>query len=68
LAATRRIVVDTTLLAPLTALVQERVVREPDVPAIRRAQVANLESLYESGVRLAIGSDSVIDSSVRELF
>jgi hypothetical protein len=68
LAATRRIVVDTTLLAPLTALVQERVVREPDVPAIRRAQVANLKSLYESGVRLAIGSDSVVDSSVRELF
>lgn len=68
LAAAKRIVVDTTLLAPLASLVQERVVREPDLPAIRRAQAADLKLLRESGVRLAVGSDNVADSSVRELF
>ena len=68
LAAARRIVVDTTLLVPIPGLVQQGVVREADVPAIRRAQAADLVLLHANGVRIAIGSDNVTDSSVAELF
>ncbi len=68
LAAAKRIVVDTTLSVPVPVLVQQGVVREADVPAIRRAQAADLALLHATGVRIAIGSDNVADSSVAELF
>ena len=68
LAAAKRIVVDTTLSVPFPALVQQGLVRAADVPAIRIALAADLKLLRESGVRLAVGSDNVTDSSVRELF
>ena len=66
LAATRGVVVDTTVLSPLVPLVKFRALREADVPAVRRAQMADLKLLAACGVRLAVGSDSADDTSVAE--
>lgn len=66
LAATRGVVVDTTVLSPLVPLVKFRALREADVPAVRRAQMADLKLLAARGVRLAVGSDSADDTSVAE--
>jgi imidazolonepropionase-like amidohydrolase len=38
-----------------------------DLPQVLKTQVANLKLLHETGVALAIGSDNVNDSSLREV-
>lgn len=68
LAARRGVIVDTTLASNFPTLVQVGVVRDAEVPAIRRAQAMDLKVLRENGVRLAVGSDDANDSSVAELF
>jgi len=43
------------------------VLSKSDLPQILKTQLANLKLLRENGVALAIGSDSVSDSSVKEV-
>lgn len=43
------------------------ILRETDVPEVLKVQLANLKLLRDNGVPLAIGSDSVTDSSVKEV-
>lgn len=40
---------------------------ETDLPQVLKIQLANLKLLHENGVPLAIGSDNVGDSSIREV-
>lgn len=63
LAATRRIVVDTTYLNAVPSLIRMHVVSEKNV---RATEAANLEVLLRNGVTLAVGSDDVTDTSLKE--
>jgi len=62
LAAKRGIVVITT-----TSLVNRLRYSEAELAQVLQAEGANLKLLYENRVRLAIGSDDVTDSSVKEI-
>lgn len=62
LAAKRGIVVITT-----TSLVNRLRYSEAELAQVVQAEGANLKLLYENRVRLAIGSDDVTDSSVKEI-
>jgi len=65
LAAQRGIVVVTT--CAIVPNVSRRALPEADVPEVLKTQLANLKLLRENGVLLAIGSDTVTDSSVKEI-
>jgi hypothetical protein len=62
--AKRRIVVDTTYLDAVPSLIRMKVVREADV---RATEAANMKVLLQKGVTLAIGSDDVSDTSIKEI-
>jgi len=64
LAAKHRIVVDTTYLNAVPSLIRLQVVREGNV---RATEAANLKLLVQNGVPLAIGSDDVSDTSIKEI-
>lgn len=64
LAARRGVVVDTTCAAVLGLPLP--VLPKKDLAQVLRTQLANLKLLQENGVRLAIGSDNVSDSSLKE--
>jgi hypothetical protein len=64
LAAKRGIVVNTTCAAVRS--LPPAVLPRDKLPQVLEAQLANLKLLHQSGVRLAIGSDNVNDSSVSE--
>lgn len=64
LAAMRRTVVITTYLVAVPSLIRVGAAREADV---RNRLTANLKVLHENGAAIAIGSDSVSDSSVAEV-
>ena len=64
LAGRRHIIVDTT--CGLIAAVPRRILPEADVPQVAAAQRVDLKRLYESGARLAIGSD-IIESPLKEI-
>ena len=64
LAAKRRIIVDTTYLDAVPSLIRMKVVREADV---RATEAANMKVLLQKGVTLAIGSDDVSDTSIKEI-
>ncbi|HSI88039.1 MAG TPA: amidohydrolase family protein, partial [Pyrinomonadaceae bacterium] len=66
LAAEKKIVVVTT--AGLIERLPKNVMTEAELADVRKAQIINLKRLHESGVRLAIGSDSTSDTSVKEAF
>ncbi len=65
LAARRGIVVVTT--CAIVPNISPRALREADVPEVLKTQLANLKLLRENGVPLAIGSDTVTDSSIKEI-
>lgn len=65
LAAKRRITVITT--ASLILRLPPRILRKEDLPQALKIQTTNLKILRETGVVLAIGSDNVADSSVKEV-
>ena len=64
LAAERGVAVITTCAVPPT--MPERVLPKSDLPQVLDVQLQNLRLLHESGVRLAVGSDNVGDSSLKE--
>lgn len=66
LAAKRGTVVVTTCALVLQTLPWVRL-PEADIPKILATQIANLKLLRENGVQLAIGSDNVSDTSVKEV-
>jgi imidazolonepropionase-like amidohydrolase len=65
LAARRGIVVDTT--CAVVRGLPSQTLRKEDLPQVLKTQLINLKLLREHGVRLAIGSDNVNDSSVKEV-
>jgi hypothetical protein len=65
LAAKRGIVIITTCAAVLA--LPPPVLPKSDLPQVLKTQLTNLKLLHENGVRLAIGSDNVNDSSVKEI-
>ncbi len=64
LAAKRGIAVITTCAA--VPALPPMVLPKADVPQVLKSQLANLELLHENDVLIAIGSDNVADSSVKE--
>lgn len=65
LAAKRGITVITT--CAIVRTLPPQVLPKSDLPQVLKTQLANLKLLREHGVRLAIGSDNVSDSSVKEV-
>jgi imidazolonepropionase-like amidohydrolase len=65
LAARRGMVVVTT--CAIVPKISRTILREADVPEVLKTQLANLKLLHENRVALAIGSDNVTDSSVKEI-
>lgn len=64
LAAKRGITVITT--CGIVRTLPPQVLSKADLPQVLKIQLANLKLLQEHGVALAIGSDNVSDSSIRE--
>jgi imidazolonepropionase-like amidohydrolase len=64
LAAKRGVVVVTTCAAVIS--LPPAVLPKSDLPQVLKTQLANLKLLHENGVKLAIGSDNVSDSSLKE--
>jgi imidazolonepropionase-like amidohydrolase len=65
LAAQRGIVVITTTCAAVLTL-PPPVLPKSHLPQVLKTQLANLKLLHKNGVRLAIGSDNMNDSSIKE--
>ena len=65
LASRRRITVITT--CAIVGALPRMILPEASIPAVLKTQTANLKLLLENGVLLAVGSDNVTDSSVKEL-
>jgi imidazolonepropionase-like amidohydrolase len=65
LAASRGIIVDTTCSA--VPALPRMILPEADLPQVLKIQSANLKILHENGVLLAVGSDNVSDSSIKEI-
>jgi len=65
LASKRRTTVIST--ASLINSLPSMILPHDAIPAIRKTQIANLKLLSESGAVLAVGSDNVTDSSVKEI-
>lgn len=65
LAAKRGITVITT--CAIVSTLPPMILRKEDLPQVLKTQTVNLKLLRENGVALAIGSDNVTDSSVKEV-
>ena len=65
LAAKRGITVITT--CAIVSNLPPMILRKEDLPQVLKTQTANLKLLRENGVPLAIGSDNVTDTSVKEI-
>jgi imidazolonepropionase-like amidohydrolase len=65
LAASRGIIFDTTCSA--VPALPRMILPEADLPQVLKMQSANLKILHENGVLLAVGSDNVSDSSLKEI-